>query len=147
MKRSSINFLVGALALVLLLVGGNFNSMVSDMGDKPSTFSQDKYMDKTIILKVSIFEPEADAELGRIILNPGEQPQIVITSENPKAERLKAAWKDMQSQSSIGLTKPQRTADGVREATTNITSTSPDYYQAVWSTLERKHGFIVDRVK
>ena len=152
MKIFPINLTVATiaffLALILLSVGIDFNSVA---GNTSSTSTESKQMEKTIILKVSVFEAEADFELGRITFNSGEQPQLAITTESPKAERLKAAWKDIQSQPSIRLTKPQRDPTSqnevMREATTNVSSTDPDYWQAVWSTLERQYGFVVDNLK
>lgn len=101
-------------------------------------------------LIISTLNHDAETRIGKLVFaEDGSEPALVVEGSGPDAVALRAAWQQIAARPRLPMAYTETVEEDGQKVTEFLERLVPKgdklYPKAVWSVLEKKHRYLVDR--
>lgn len=101
-------------------------------------------------LIISKLDNDAETRLGKLVFaEDGSEPKLVVEASGPDGVALRAAWQQVAARPRLPMAYTEVIEEEGQKITEFLERLVPKgdklYPKAVWSVLEKKHRYLVDR--
>lgn len=101
-------------------------------------------------LIISKVDNDAETRIGKLVFTEdGSEPTLVVEGSGPDAAGLRAAWQQIAARPRLPMAYTETIEEEGQKVTEFLERLVPKgdklYPKAVWSVLEKKHRYLVDR--